>query len=132
MLFQSKQPTDDGDLDQVVLFDHKVYFHAGHYLERLHHVSQMPSTEDLLLPAWNCLCCRALTVDNKGPKLKHIFVSSSVLREAVSAQTLQKSRSVNYFPQEVRSAHTKCTDDIKLEWFAITAKERKNNPIKKL
>lgn len=48
-----------------------------------------------------------------------------MLREAVSAQTLQKSSSVNYFPQEVRSAHTKGTDDIKMEWFAITVKERK-------
>lgn len=52
-----------------------------------------------------------------------------MLREAVSAQTLKKSSSVNYSPEEVRSAHTKHTNDIKLEWFAITVKERKNNPI---
>lgn len=49
-------------------------------------------------------------------------------RETFSAQTLQKSGSINYFNQ-VRSAHTKHTDDTKLEWFAVTVKERKNNPM---
>lgn len=62
-------------------------------------------------------------------KLNQIFVSSSLSKEAVSARTLQKSSSVNFFHQEVKSAHTKHTDDIKLEWFAIRVKERTNNPV---
>lgn len=40
-LLQSKQPIDDGDFDQVVLFDYKMYFHAEHCLQSLYHVSQM-------------------------------------------------------------------------------------------
>lgn len=41
MLFQNKQTIDDGDFDQVILFDYKMYLHTEHCLERLHQVSQM-------------------------------------------------------------------------------------------
>jgi len=37
-------------------------------------------TEDLLLPAWNYLCCRALTVGNKGPKLKQIILQQFCIK----------------------------------------------------